>query len=113
MSANKNLNLIDMSTVNSVKSVMTDTLRRRGIDGLSENIQAALGNFDFAYAIPNAVANHAEACIRHAQARFDDTQTNRPGDAYELPAANRPTPSGWTMQTSWQIRTATVSSEKM
>ena len=56
ITATKALNLIDMGTADSVKWVMQETERRRGIAGLSPNLLAALGNFDFAYAVPNAVA---------------------------------------------------------
>jgi hypothetical protein len=77
MKATRSLNLIDMSTADSIKWIMEETTRRRGINGLSPSLLDVLGNFDFAYAIPNAVAAQADAYLKYAVEGVP-----WPGDAY-------------------------------
>lgn len=80
--ATKALNLIDMGTADSVKWVMQETERRRGIAGFSPDLLAALGNFDFAYAVPNAVATAADNYLQYAQESFAGLGPQWPGDQY-------------------------------
>ncbi len=80
--ATRALNLVDMSTSESVKWIMEETARRRGINGLSPNLTAALGNFDFAYAIPNAVAVVADNYLQYAIDSYAGNGPVWPGNHY-------------------------------
>jgi hypothetical protein len=75
MAANKDLNLIDMASADSVAAAMDETISRRGGPGLSAGLQAALGNHDFSYAIPNDVAARAEAYVEYTRARLAGEET--------------------------------------
>lgn len=79
--ANRALNLVDIGTADSVKWIMEETIRRRGIQGLNGDLINVLGNFDFAYAIPNAVANVADNYLQYAISRFQGA-ARWPGDSY-------------------------------
>ena len=58
------LNLIDMGSARSVRKAMSETIRRTA-GNPSANLQAALGNHDFAYAIQRAVADAAEMALQY------------------------------------------------
>jgi hypothetical protein len=82
VSATRALNLIDMGTADSVKWAMEETIRRRGVAGLTPNLLTVLGNFDFAYAIPNAVAVVANNYLQYANDSFAGLLPAWPGDQY-------------------------------
>ncbi len=86
--AKHNLNLLDMSTSDSVKKIMDETARRRGVAGLSPGLTAALGNHDFAYAIPNATADVADAYLNYAQEFHAGNAPAWPGDHYNVTQAD-------------------------
>lgn len=63
------LNLVDMSAPEKLGKTMRETIRRTN-NNLSPALQGVLQNHDFAYAVPQAVAQTAQMCLDYASAQF-------------------------------------------
>lgn len=63
------LNLVDMSAPEKLGKTMRETIRRTN-NNLSPALQGVLQNHDFAYAVPQAVAQTAQMCLDYANAQF-------------------------------------------